>query len=476
MSAQALSHHVEANARELGIPGVSVGVWFDGREILACYGVTSVENPLPVEPDTLFLLGSVTKTFTATLLMRLVADGLVELDAPLARYVPEFSPASELDGGRITVLNLLNHTAGLDSAIIVDTGEGDDAIANYVRHFSRVALIAEPSARASYSQAGYILAGRIAEKVTGITFEKALASLVFEPIGLSSSFFDRDDIMTRRFAVGHNRADDGTLRVARLWRRARGDNPGGGLVSTISDLLRWARFHLGNGRSESGARVLPGEALKSMQRKTVALRGSSLGDALGIGWFLGGVEGVRSVGHGGSANGQFAEFLLVPERNFAVAALSNAGPDGISFNRAAVCWTLEHFLGLVDRDPEPAPFDESMARQIAGEYENEAMTLSIRVDETGLKLEVRIRPEIRAAADKELPPDYPPMDFGMLSGEADEFIITTGGLKGQRGFFTRDGSGTVVGADLAGRLFSRASSRPTGRQHQTRPDWKTQAW
>jgi CubicO group peptidase (beta-lactamase class C family) len=65
------------------------------------------------------------------------------------------------------------------------------------------------------------------EKVTGLTFERAVASLVFEPLGLSHSFFARDDIMTRRFAVGHNRGEDGTLSVARLWRRWRGENPGG---------------------------------------------------------------------------------------------------------------------------------------------------------------------------------------------------------------------------------------------------------
>ena len=83
-------------------------------------------------------------------------------------------------------------------------------------------LIAPPGTRASYSQAGYNLAGRIIEKVTGLTYERAVASLVLEPLGLSHSFFAPDDVMTRRFAVGHNRGEDGTLSVARPWRgRAR---------------------------------------------------------------------------------------------------------------------------------------------------------------------------------------------------------------------------------------------------------------
>lgn len=197
------------------------------REVYACHGVTSVDNPLPVDWDTLYVLGSVTKTYTATALMRLVAEGRVELDAPVRWYVPELRLADERAAAEVTVLNLLNHTAGLDWGIIVDTGEGDDALAVYVAKLAELEQISPPGARASYSQAGYNLAGRIVEKVTGLTYERAVASLVFEPLGLSHSFFARDDVMTRRFAVGHNLGEDGTLSIARLWRRSRGDNPGG---------------------------------------------------------------------------------------------------------------------------------------------------------------------------------------------------------------------------------------------------------
>ena len=83
------------------------------------------------------------------------------------------------------------------------------------------------------------------------------------------------------------------------------------------------------------------------------------------------------------------------------------------------------------------------------------MTLTIGTDGAGLRLEVRIKPEIRAAADKELPPDHAPFDLGLLPGDTDEYIVTSGGFTGQRGFFTRDESGAVVGVDLAGRLFNR---------------------
>ena len=171
------------------------------------------------------MLGSVTKTFTATALMRLVAEGQVELDAPVRRYVPELKLADEQTAAEVTVLNLLNHTAGLDWRIITDTGDGDDALARQVAKLAELKLIAPPGTRASYSQAGYNLAGRIVEKVTGLTYERAVASLLFEPLGLSHSFFALDDVMTRRFAVGHNLGEDGTLSIARPWKRLARQQP-----------------------------------------------------------------------------------------------------------------------------------------------------------------------------------------------------------------------------------------------------------
>ena len=456
MAQDRLAEFVETTAAKFGVPGAAVGVWVDGREVYACHGVTSVENPLPVDRNTFFVLGSVTKTFTASALMRLVAEGRVALGAPVRRYVPELVLPDERAAAEITVLQLLNHTAGLDWRMSAETGEGDGALASYVAKMAGSELIAPPGMRASYSQVGYNLAGRIIEKVTGLTYERAIASLLFEPLGMSRSSFATGDVMTRRFAVGHNLTEDGTLAVARQWKDTRANNPGGGGASSVADQLRWARFHLGDGRAEDGGQVLPAEVLQRMKEQTVELRGSTLGGAFGICWFLRDVDGARTVGHGGSANGQFAELLIVPERDFAVVALSNAGPDGgLVFNHAVVRWALEHYAGVVDRDPEPLPFDEARAREIAGSYENDMMTLTIATDGTGLTVECGIKPEIRAATDTELPPDLPPADLGLLPGGTGEYIVTSGGLKGQRGFFTRNDSSTVVGVDLAGRLFKR---------------------
>lgn len=88
--------------------------------------------------------------------------------------------------------------------------------------------------------------------------------------------------MARPFAEGHNPGEDGTLAVARPWKDTRANNPGGGLASSVADQLRWARFHLGDGRTD----ILPAAVINQMRQPTIALRGSTLGDAIGIGWFL----------------------------------------------------------------------------------------------------------------------------------------------------------------------------------------------
>jgi CubicO group peptidase (beta-lactamase class C family) len=455
MSQETLFDSVEKMAAEYKIPGVAVGVWADGKEHYVCHGVASIENPTPVDQDTLFLLGSVTKTYTATALMRLVAEGRVELDAPVRRYIPELKLADEQTAAEVTLMHLLNHTSGLDWDLLIETGEGDDALAVYVEKLAGLKIIAPLGTRTSYSQAGYSILGRVIEKVVDMPYEKAIASLVFEPLGLSHSFFAAHDVMTRRFAVGHNRDEDGTLSVSRLWRGPRCRNAGGGLASSVSDQLRWARFHLGDGRAESSVDVLSTEILRRMKEPTAVLRSSNLGDAIGVSWFLRDVGGVRTVGHSGSAIGQFAELLTVPERNFAVVSLCNAGPDGVLFNQAIVNWALREYLGVSERDHEPLPYDETEARKVAGHYANDAMTLTITTEGLGLTLECLLKPEVRAGLDTDPGPDYPPAGIGLLPGDGDEYIVVDGGLKGLRGFFTRNESGIVVGVDLAGRLFNR---------------------
>lgn len=450
-----LKDFVTATATRFGIPGAAVGVSIDGKETFACSGVTSLENQLPVDDQTLFVAGSVTKPFTATAIMQLAFEGRLGLDQSVRSLIPELDDDRPADQYDVTVLQLLNHTSGLDWGVTFDTGEGDDALARYVTQLAHLARLAPPGQRFSYSQAGYNIAGRIIEKITGESYEAAVKRMLLDPVGLTHSYFMPAEVITRRFAVGHNRNDSGDLEVARLWRRWRGENPGGGLVISVSDLLHWAKFHLGEPHDETPHAILPRAWLDRMQEPRFRVRASNLGQAVGIGWFLREIDGVGSVGHVGSANGQFAELLFVPGRRFAVVSLANAGPDGIPFNRSVVRWTLQKYLGLADRDPVPVPYDPARAVELCGVYENEVMTLSIRNEPNKMILQVLMKPEIRMRSDKPLPPDHAPFEFGLLAGNSDEYIIVSGAFEGQRGYFTRDQSGQVTGVDLAGRLFSR---------------------
>ncbi|WP_034265256.1 serine hydrolase domain-containing protein [Actinospica robiniae] len=456
MATEELDAFVASAASEYGIPGAAVGVWHEGRAGYACHGVTSVANPLAITPDTVFSVGSVSKSFTATAVMRLVADGLIDLDARVREYVPELVLGDEQAAASITVRHLLNHTAGLGVRLVVETGDGDDALAGFVARMNELEQLAPVGERASYSQAGYNLLGRVVEKVTGHGFEEAVAEVALRPLGLEHTTYHLNDVMTGRFAVGHNADADGNPVVAREWKDTRGNNPGGGIASSAADLLAWARFHLGASDAAGAASVLPAAVRESMREQTVELRGSSLGDGFGICWFLRDLDGVRVIGHGGSGNGQFADLQFVPGRDFAVVSLTNAGPGGVAFNQALVRWTLEHYLGVVDKDPEPVAYDAARAAELVGHYEIDAMTLDIATDGGVLTLEVRIKAELRAGSAKELPADYPPFEFGLLAADGDDYIVTTGAFAGQRGFFSRDEHGAIVGCDLAGRMFTRS--------------------
>ena len=206
MSPTALQDKLDELLKELEVPGASVGVLIDGVEHYAYAGVTSVENPLEVDETTLFQFGSTGKTYTATAIMRLVEQGKVDLHAPVRTYVPELRLKDEGVASSVTVLQLLNHTAGWDGDLMTDTGTGDDALAKYVALMADIEQVTPLGETVSYNNASLSLAGLIIEKVTGTTFERAIGDLLLDPLGMSSTLFFAGDVITRRFAVGHNKS------------------------------------------------------------------------------------------------------------------------------------------------------------------------------------------------------------------------------------------------------------------------------
>lgn len=444
---------------ELEVPGVSVGVLLDGEEHYAYSGVTSVENPLPVDETTLFQFGSTGKTYTATAMLRLVEQGKVDLDAPVRTYVPELVLRDEDVARRVTVLQLFNHTAGWEGDLMDSTGEGDDALEKYVALMAKLVQSTPLGSAVSYNNASLSLAGRILEMVTGSTYERAVHDLVLAPLGMTSTFFFPNEIMTRRFAAGHNRHEDGRITVARPWALPRGGNPAGGMSANSRDQIAWARFHLGDGTAADGTRLLSAETLHRMQQPTASMPGSALGDHVGISWLLQDVGGVRQVGHGGTTNGQHSEFVMIPERSFAISSMTNCGPNGPELNTALVRWALEHYLGVVDAPPEPVDVPAQRLQEYVGRFETIAAVCDVTATGGRLSVQIDMKPEMAAVlreAGEEVAEDQPPIPLGLLSADGDQYVVPEGPAKGMRGYFTRDADGQVQGVHLGGRLAVRA--------------------
>ena len=212
-----LQELVSEGAEEYGVPGVAVGIIHDGRETYAYHGVTSIEHPLPVDEHTLFQFGSTGKTYTATAIMRLVEQGQIDLDAPVRTYIPEFRVKDPNASERVTVFQLLNHTAGWSGDFFKDTGWGDDALERFVAAMADLEQTTPLGGPASYNNAAFSVAGHVIERVIGRPYDRAIKELVLDPLGLGETFESMNDVMTRRFAVGHEERD-GELAVMRPWR------------------------------------------------------------------------------------------------------------------------------------------------------------------------------------------------------------------------------------------------------------------
>lgn len=449
-----LQAHASVLADRLEVPGVAVGVVLDGEEHDAFHGVTSVEDPLPVDGGTLFQIGSTGKTYTATAILRLVEQGRIDLHAPVRTYVPELRLKDDQVAGEVTVLHLLNHTAGWDGDLFEETGEGDDALDRYVRRMASIEQVTPLGSTVSYNNTSFGLAGLVIEKVTGQPYEHVIRDLLLEPLGMHRSFFFAKEIMTYRFSNGHRRSKDGTVAVTRPWDSGRYGVSMGGLSSNVADQLAWARFHLGDGTAPDGTRILSEGLLRGMQDPTASCPGNALGDAVGISWLLRDVEGTRVVAHGGDMAGQYSIFEMVPERGFAITSLTNCGPNGSEFNEEIMRWAFEAYLGIEVKDPEPVRLEDEALAAYAGRYETIAMIHDVTVADGGLVLVDTIRPEVLAQLGEEARDD-PPEPLGILPGEGDRYVVTHGPAKGMRGYFTRGHDGSIDGMHVGGRYATR---------------------
>ncbi len=429
------------------VPGIAVGMWHDEVLELGGWGVTSVENPLPVDADTLFQIASVTKTITATVIMRLVQQGKIDLDAPVRTYIPSFTLRDADAASRATVKHLVTHTGGWLGDCFADFGSGDDALARYVDAMVDLEQITPLGEIWHYSNSSFTVLGRIIEVVTGKTYEQATRELLLGPLGMTRSVFNAGEAIVHRVSVGHQITDE-QPRVVRPWAFPRATTPVGGVVSTVRDLMSYARFHLGDGTAPDGARLL---SKANLERMRTPQANADLDRKVGIAWFLRDVHGVRLQYHGGVAIGQQGVLMLAPQRNAAIAVETNS-VRGALLHAEVTKWWQKRYLGIEQPEPIYIELGRDRYASLAGHWTAELSDARLEVSDTGLIYKSHSHNKLK---NDPPPQDPPPSRVAFTS--ADQFTLLDGPMKDTRGEFLHD-NGDVRYMRVGGRVYRRAKA------------------
>jgi CubicO group peptidase (beta-lactamase class C family) len=332
------------------LPGAAVLVLRDGAVVHSkAYGLANVESGFRNTPRTKFRLASVSKSFTALLVLQLVEQGRLRLDDPLAKYVP-----GVVGGDRMTIHHLLSHTAGMP-----DFMRFEDA--------AKMPRDAAPGERLNYSNLGYTALGRVIEKVAGRSYEAQLREAILAPLGMKDSGCDRRETPREDRATGYLFDPAGGVQPAD-YTDSGSDFAAGGLYSTAEDMALWVKGLL-------AGRVVSPDTLEKAWTP-VALDGGRKG-AYGYGFMLVPYRGLREAGHGGDISGFNSYVAIYPAEKLAVVVLSNVGmrPPGPVPDAGAIAHQVVDILAG-DRlgpqwPPEVAVAPEALDRYV-GRYRIEA--------------------------------------------------------------------------------------------------------
>jgi CubicO group peptidase (beta-lactamase class C family) len=435
------------------VPGLVVGVLRDGERETRAYGVTSLETGYPVRPDTLFPIGSISKVYTTALVMTLVDDGTLDLDAPIGAYLPDLRLADERARDTITLRQLLTHQSGLYGDYYHDFGMGDDALARCVASYHTIRQLTDPGELWAYCSSGFMLAGRVVEVVTGQPFETTMRERLFAPLGLDRSYFFAHEAIVYPTAVGHALKTPGgdEHEVTRRYLLPRNVAPAGGIISDADDLLTFAAFSMGDGAWE-GRRVLSPAALEAMRTPQVRAPSYPAADFAewgGLGWAVRFIDGVKVVEHGGSLSGFEVKLKFVPAHRFAIAILTNSGRGSVLADRVAE-WALDHILGLRAASPEPIALPGDALARFAGRYRlavDDVEEAAITVADGGLR---RVMKEIDPTTESE--DIYPPDQLRPIA-EREFVVVTQGENEGARIDFIERDDGSIRFLRMGGRLY-----------------------
>jgi CubicO group peptidase (beta-lactamase class C family) len=439
-----ITRYIRKEMRRLQVPGVSIGIYHNGKEYAAGFGVTSVEHPLPVTVDTLFQTGSISKTFTGTLIMMLVEKGKINLDAPVKKYIKDFRVKDKEVTQKVTIRHLLTHMGGWVGDYFNDFGNGDDALDRMVRDIAKLPQIQPLGTIWSYNNTGFNVASRIIEIVTNKPYEQAMQEMLLDPLGLEMTFFYPSDILfTHRFVVGHQKVKD-EVKVARPWAIGRAGNGVGGVVSTVPDLLKYARFHMSSGKKN----VISGKSLKAMR---VPQADAGARGMMGITWFIREVGGVTAYSHGGATNGQQAYFFFIPQEDFACAILTNSDDGGI-ITSGVFSKALDLYFGGKAKLPTPIEIPSKELQAYTGRYRIGTECFDLKVKD-GYLIYHHIPLGGFPMPDTPPGPAMPPMRFSFY--EEDKVVGLDEPYKDALGEFFRDEKGRLQFFRIGGRAHQK---------------------
>ena len=319
----AIDRYVRSEMSAQRIPGLALGIVHGGQTVhLQGFGEAD-SSGRKVTPQTPFLVGSVTKSFTAMAIMQLSEAGQVDLDAPVQRYLPWWRVDDADASARMTVRQLLNQVSGLSkatgNAFATSDGTQDTALEDRVRSL-RSAVLTKPVGTAwQYSNANYWTLGMIVQAVSGQPYETYIQKHIFGPLDMHDSFTSKTEAEADGLPIGHRYWYG--FPVASDLPFDRGGLGAGGLSSSAADMTHYLSAYLLDGRYADSALVSPAGA-QELQRRAVPTGLDDVGYAMG--WEITQRHGLTAVSHDGSGFDYHANVVFLPEREWGVVVMENA--------------------------------------------------------------------------------------------------------------------------------------------------------
>lgn len=319
-----LSTKIEALRLENNIAGLSLAI-SDKNGLLysAGFGVESVERPvLTVQPDTLFKIASISKVINAVTCMGLVDDGLLELDAPIQKYLPWFTLPREGAAEKITLRHLLCHGAGLDGKIVYGCPRDERYTVQTLQEILAKLPVHSLAGEGKflYSNYGFVTASCLAAAVTGMPYSQAAKERTLDRLGMKNTFYHSENWCTYPVALPHVKGEDGKLAVKHRLPSEATRFGSGEVFSTAEDLCRLGRMFLRGGLADDGTRILKEQTVSTMMTPQIDRDG---GDKHGLGLHIRTLNGHRICGHTGWLPPYRGSLFFDPEQALAVAILHN---------------------------------------------------------------------------------------------------------------------------------------------------------